>query len=129
MISVSQAKSLVNFICYYSLILETSSSGHLLTLSDLSTPLGKQSAQYNKGLYINLFFFTNAALFVAGVPRTLYYGDALPNKVSSLTGFQGCMGSVDINGKIINLLEFVNGQVGNSNVQVIKDCRGKYIVL
>jgi len=65
-----------------------------------------------------------SALYIAGVPRNLYYGDSLPNKVSSLSGFQGCMGSVDINSRTVNLMDYVNIKVGQSNVQVIKDCRG-----
>jgi len=49
-------------------------------------------------------FFTCAGfLYVGGVERNKYLYD-LPQQIASRQGFQGCLGSLEINGRLIDIL-------------------------
>ncbi|XP_068116172.1 neurexin-2-beta isoform X8 [Hyperolius riggenbachi] len=57
-------------------------------------------------------------LYIGGLPRNMYAG--LPKLVASRDGFQGCLASVDLNGRLPDLLTDALHRVG----QVIRGCDG-----
>lgn len=51
----------------------------------------------------SVHFDTNDVLYIGGVPRDMYKN--LPKQILSSLGYQGCLGSIDLNGDNRNILE------------------------
>ena len=51
----------------------------------------------------SVHFDTDSEFYIGGVERAMY--GSLPDKVKSREGFQGCVGSLDIDGDSRNILE------------------------
>lgn len=60
----------------------------------------------------NISFFLTGDLYIGGVAKEMY--KSLPKLVHAKEGFQGCLASVDLNGRLPDLISdalFCNGQI------------------
>lgn len=60
----------------------------------------------------NIFIFLTGDLYIGGVAKEMY--KSLPKLVHAKEGFQGCLASVDLNGRLPDLISdalFCNGQI------------------
>lgn len=90
---------------------------NLILLQRLSSQLPSFGAP-NSGLLdvvivsMNLFTFFSGDLFIAGLGPNMY--NSLPKLVASREGFKGCLASVDLNGRLPDLINdalFRSGQI------------------
>jgi leucine-rich repeat transmembrane neuronal protein 1/2 len=63
-------------------------------------------------------FNLDGDLYIGGVHKMMY--NTLPSRISSRHGFQGCMGSIDLNGVRPNLFEIAR----EMNNGIVQDCQG-----
>lgn len=66
-----------------------------------------------------LFSFFSGELYIGGVPKNMYTN--LPKLIASRDGYQGCLASVDLNGRLPDLIADALHRVG----QVERGCDGK----
>lgn len=71
--------------------------------------------------YLNVFFFPIFAgeLYIGGVTKNMYSN--LPKLIASRDGYQGCLASVDLNGRLPDLIADALHRVG----QVDRGCDGE----
>lgn len=71
----------------------------------------------------SIYFDLLGPLFLGGVRKTMYH--TLPKKIEARHGFVGCIGSLDLNGYLPNILREAN----SVHESVGDGCQGKFIVI
>lgn len=69
--------------------------------------------------FIYLFFL--GELYIGGLGKSMY--NSLPKLIASRDGYQGCLASVDLNGRLPDLINDALHKVG----QVEKGCDGEFV--
>ncbi|ESO86471.1 hypothetical protein LOTGIDRAFT_146091, partial [Lottia gigantea] len=69
-----------------------------------------------------LHFDLEGSLFVGGVRKTMYH--SLPKIITSRHGFLGCLGSLDLNGYLPNLVK----EADTIHQSIVEGCKGKSIL-
>ncbi len=72
-----------------------------------------------------IHFDMNGVFYVGGVQKSMY--DHLPKKIHSAQGFQGCVGSLDLNGDSRDILERQGSDIpDNYREDVVAGCEGRW---
>jgi len=72
-------------------------------------------------IMLSLFWLFTGDLYIGGVPEEMYKD--LPKLVHAKEGFQGCLASVDLNGRLPDLMSEALACVG----QIERGCEGDNI--
>ena len=90
---------------------------HILRVDDTA------SFDYLPDMKHAVHFDMSDRLYVGGIRESMY--DGLPTQVESRHGFQGCVASVDLDGKVQNLLRQATQVPDNFRNVIVKGCRGR----
>ena len=76
----------------------------------------------------SVHFDTPPVFYIGGVRDEMY--DALPDKVKSREGFQGCLGSLDIDGDSRNILEHHRSNIPEEHQDDVQQgCEGELVLI
>ena len=63
-----------------------------------------------KTFSVDLYFYLTGELYIGGVGKSMY--SSLPRLIASREGYKGCLASVDLNGRLPDLLADALHKVG-----------------
>lgn len=72
-----------------------------------------------EGISLNQLLYLTGELYIGGVGKSMY--SSLPRLIASREGYKGCLASVDLNGRLPDLLADALHKVG----EVARGCGGE----